>query len=145
MCAGCIFSAVVLPATCHGIFIPSPKHKRSTPISEQIRVATASSHLIMDQITDVAAEMQENQCSKLFSRVLDTVHEDLMACLTIKDILNLCGTSRAVQARIRDRWDINEKLRRFNVDPVAFRSQLGQCNALISGNFPWHFLGNKCM
>lgn len=41
---------------------------------------------------------------------------------------------------MENRFNINAKLKRFNLDPVAFRTALGHSGALISGSFALQFL-----
>lgn len=68
------------------------------------------------------------------------IRQNILSHLSTRDLLQLVGTSRIMREDFRAKeWDINAKLSRFFQNPVAFRSQLGQSNALITGSFPLQF------
>lgn len=63
--------------------------------------------------------------------------------LSIIDIINLTRTCRSLsglyQALLPHKWDVDRALGRFFCYPHRFRSQLGRCNALVSGSFATQF------
>ncbi|KAI1269437.1 hypothetical protein F5Y18DRAFT_437344 [Xylariaceae sp. FL1019] len=69
------------------------------------------------------------------------IHRALLPMLDTRDLLALPATSTKFRKGIHDTvWNINTKLARFFDDPVAFRTQLGMSNGLISGSFALQFL-----
>jgi hypothetical protein len=44
-----------------------------------------------------------------------------------------------ISTHLKERWNINKKLKRFVVNPERFRTQLGRHDALISGSFVLQF------
>lgn len=82
----------------------------------------------------------------VFSRVFETFHplrDMLLKLLPTKDLLSLTSTSKVFYTAKGDVFDINAKLRQFNLDPVAFRTALGRSNALISGAFALDFFSRR--
>ncbi|KAI1333020.1 hypothetical protein F5Y16DRAFT_414797 [Xylariaceae sp. FL0255] len=78
--------------------------------------------------------------SILQSKQFEPVRTTLMSMLDTKDLLNLSRTSFAFRQGLKKTvWNINVRLERFFQDPVAFRTQIGQSNALISGGFALQF------
>lgn len=67
----------------------------------------------------------------IFSRICDF--------LPIASILNLTKTSKSLASLYHTllpyQWSLNRSLHRFVKQPTGLRSQLGKCNALISGSF----------
>ncbi|KAI1418746.1 hypothetical protein F5Y12DRAFT_721893 [Xylaria sp. FL1777] len=64
--------------------------------------------------------------------------------LDTKSILHLCRVSSGLRADIYSYlWDINKRLGRFFQNPIAFRTELGRADALISGSFALQFFANK--
>ncbi|KFH40863.1 hypothetical protein ACRE_084410 [Hapsidospora chrysogenum ATCC 11550] len=67
------------------------------------------------------------------------VLERLSSYLTIADFLVLCQVCRRLAGLkdciLRKISSVNIRLRDFVDDPTMFRSQLGNCGALISGSF----------
>jgi len=69
------------------------------------------------------------------------VREAFACHLSTVDLLQLARTCYLARDTINKlQWNINSKLRAFLGDPIAFRSRLAQCNALISGSFALQFL-----
>lgn len=60
-----------------------------------------------------------------------------MEILRPRDIICLRRTCKDIREYLQ--WDINAKLQRFFNNPCAFRSELGRCEALISGSFALQF------
>ena len=61
-------------------------------------------------------------------------------CLSAADLIQLADTCHfARDAFYKSPRNINSKLRAFLAQPIAFRSRLAQCNALISGSFALQF------
>ncbi len=71
----------------------------------------------------------------IFSRICDY--------LSIESIVSLTRTCRKFsglyQYLIPIQWNVDKRLRRFVQDPSALRSQMGKCDALISGSFAIQF------
>ncbi|KAI1325200.1 hypothetical protein F5Y16DRAFT_401663 [Xylariaceae sp. FL0255] len=68
------------------------------------------------------------------------VQERIFSELDIKSILALCSTSWDMRLDIKSYlWDINKRLNRFFKDPLAFRTELGRSEAVISGSFALQF------
>ncbi|KAJ4409451.1 hypothetical protein N0V82_009471 [Gnomoniopsis sp. IMI 355080] len=66
----------------------------------------------------------------------------LFKALDKRSILRLAQTSKQVREMVYGDgalWNINMKLSRFFSNPVAFRSQLALCDALIAGSFALQF------
>ena len=63
--------------------------------------------------------------------------------LDISSIINLTRTCKQMvdlyQKMLSTLWDVDRTLKRFVDEPSAFRSQMAQCNALISGSVPLQF------
>ena len=63
--------------------------------------------------------------------------------LSIVDIVYLTRTCRTLSSLFRSliphQWNVDQVLSRFTRDPKAFRSQLGQRNALVSGSLALQF------
>ncbi|KAI1503701.1 hypothetical protein F5X99DRAFT_406701 [Biscogniauxia marginata] len=66
------------------------------------------------------------------------IRQSLFSNLDIKDILRLSQAS--FNLRQATRLNVNSRLGSFFNDPLAFRSQLGRCDALVTGDFVLHFL-----
>jgi hypothetical protein len=71
------------------------------------------------------------------------VLEMLSSYLTIADFLVLCQVCKRLDGLkdciLRRISSVNVRLRDFVNDPIMFRSQLGNCGALISGSFALNF------
>lgn len=67
------------------------------------------------------------------------VRDRLLLALDCPSLVRLAQTSRDMREYILSAWNINIRLLRFFDDPVAFRSRLGQCDALIAGSFALQF------
>ncbi|KAI1322604.1 hypothetical protein F5Y16DRAFT_386197 [Xylariaceae sp. FL0255] len=64
----------------------------------------------------------------------------LTSMLDTKDKLSVMQTSSAYRQGMKNTvWNINKRLLRFFENPLTFRSQLGKCDALISGSFALQF------
>lgn len=64
------------------------------------------------------------------------IRRGILDCLGTRNILAFMQTSRAIRQDLRENeWNINKKLERFFKNPIAFRTQLGQADALITGDF----------
>ncbi|KAJ4386860.1 hypothetical protein N0V93_009758 [Gnomoniopsis smithogilvyi] len=71
----------------------------------------------------------------------DNLRDLVIQRLPIKDTLTLARTCKEHRKLILgNRFDINAKLKRFNLDSIAFRTALGRSGALISGSFALQFL-----
>ncbi|RYP11665.1 hypothetical protein DL765_007655 [Monosporascus sp. GIB2] len=63
-----------------------------------------------------------------------------MQYLDARDVLHLCATSRLLRDMVRqDVFDTNARLRRFIDNPTEFRTELGRCDALITGSVALEF------
>ena len=72
------------------------------------------------------------------------VFDRLCTNLSIRDIISLTRTCKPLSHLYRtlirlQHWNVDRDLLRFVEDPRRFRSQLGKCNALISGSFALQF------
>lgn len=66
----------------------------------------------------------------------------VMEALDKASLIRLAQTSQTIRYWIISAsglWDINKPLQRFFEDPIAFRSQLGACDAIMSGGFALRF------
>ncbi|RYP62277.1 hypothetical protein DL771_009807 [Monosporascus sp. 5C6A] len=64
----------------------------------------------------------------------------LMQYFDAGDVLHLCATSRLLRDTVKKAaFDINARLRRFFDNPTEFRTELGRCDALITGPFALQF------
>lgn len=72
----------------------------------------------------------------------DNLRDLVLQHLQTTDLLAIARTSKEHRGLIMEtRFDINAKLKRFNLDCVlGFRTQLGRSGALISGDFALRFL-----
>ena len=63
--------------------------------------------------------------------------------LSITDIINVTRTckflSNLYRSLLPHKWDVDRALKPFVDDPKGFRSQLGRCDALVSGSFALQF------
>jgi hypothetical protein len=84
----------------------------------------------------------------LLSSRLAPIQDTLMSVLEVADIIALRQTCKAVCAEITDKlemqdYNINLTLKRWFIDPIAFRSTQAACNALILGRLPFHFMSRR--
>lgn len=72
----------------------------------------------------------------------DNLRDLMLQHLRTTDLLAIARTCKKYRKLIMEtRFDINAKLKRFNLDSVVgFRTELGRSGALISGSFALHFL-----
>jgi hypothetical protein len=60
------------------------------------------------------------------------IYASLMRALDSQGVTGLCRASKEIRNAVMSReWDTNARLQSFIKDPVAFRTRLGRCNALI--------------
>lgn len=68
------------------------------------------------------------------------IRKRIIQCLDIKSLLNLARMKQAVRKLVyTHEWNINDKLRRFVKNPIAFRRHQSQTRAIISGSFALQF------
>jgi hypothetical protein len=71
---------------------------------------------------------------------IESIRSILMQCFTTEDILLLCQSVPGFRAFLgQNEWNINQRLKRFFDNPVAFRNLLAKQDALISGSFALQF------
>lgn len=106
----------------------------------QLNLAGASA----GSTTESAQSSQQQQSTKPID-VLDNypIFNNLCSHLDIAGILPLQRVtrrwSRHISAHLKERWNINKKLRRFVTNPQNLRTELGRYDALISGSFAIQF------
>lgn len=71
------------------------------------------------------------------------IFDGICSYLEPRDIIALQKTTkqlaRPLESLFQTQWNINGRLNRFVGDPVGLRSQMGRCDALISGSFALQF------
>jgi hypothetical protein len=72
----------------------------------------------------------------IFNRLC--LHLDIARILPLKRVTK--RWSGHISTHLKERWNINKKLKRFIADPQRFRTELGRHDALISGSFVIQFL-----
>lgn len=98
-----------------------------------------------------ATYQHESSSPEKAKTLLDIFHKEshypifikLCELLPIADIISLTRTckqlSNLYQTLLPLQWNVNRTLERFVRDPSAFRSQLGRCDALVSGSVALQF------
>jgi hypothetical protein len=71
----------------------------------------------------------------IFNRLC--LHLDIARILPLKRVTK--KWSGHISTHLKERWNINKKLRRFVANPHRFRTELGRHDALISGSFVIQF------
>lgn len=74
-----------------------------------------------------------------FTTRLLTPRSVVLLALDAQSLLILSRTCKTLREEILRIWDINTRLLRFFDEPTAFRSKLGECDALIAGSFALQF------
>lgn len=91
----------------------------------------ADSPNLVDTPTFLSVFSQYPICAALCS------HLNILGILTLSRISRTL--KRNVSSLLKPTWDINRKLSRFVDDPIAFRAQMCQDEAIISGSFALQF------
>jgi hypothetical protein len=75
------------------------------------------------------------------------IFDTICAHLEPSDIISLRLTTKQLsplfETLFRTQWNINRQLTRFIKDPISFRSQLAEHDALISGSFALQFFDRR--
>ncbi|KAG8531960.1 uncharacterized protein KY384_003596 [Bacidia gigantensis] len=110
-------------------------------VSSNNKLVTDEDHVICAKAGRITFSHEFNGISPLFSLLQLDIYFPIASriCdfLPIVDIIQLTRTCKALSSLYRDliphKWNIDRFLSRHLKDPKAFRSMLGQCDALLSG------------